>query len=89
MDPAGKGFVSMVRDFAGITDEDRLKFREGVMAVTAESILEAVQRCLVPALGAASVAAYASDDRLRKANEVLRPGLSIVPLIESSGRSKG
>jgi hypothetical protein len=89
MDPAGKGFVSMVRDFAGISDEDRLKFREGVMAVTAESILEAVQRCLVPALGAASVAAYASDDRLRKANEVLRPGLSIVPLIESSGRSKG
>jgi hypothetical protein len=88
MDPAGKGFVSMIRDFAGITDEDRLKFRGGVLAVTAESLFEAVRRCLIPSLGAASVAVYASEDRLRKANEVLQPGLSIVPLIESPGRSK-
>jgi hypothetical protein len=58
------------------------------MAVTAESLLEAVRRCLIPALGAASVAVYASEDRLRKANEVLQPGLSIAPLIESPGRSK-
>jgi len=88
MDPAGKGFVSMIRDFAGITDEDRLKFRKGVFAVTAESLLEAARRCLLPALEAASVAVYASDDRLRKANEVLRPELSIEPLLEPPGQSR-
>jgi hypothetical protein len=87
MDPAGKGFVSMIRDFAGITDEDRLKFRKGVFAVTADSILESVRRCLLPALETASLAVYASDDRLRKANEVLRPELSIKPLLESPRQS--
>jgi len=88
MDPSGKGFVSMIRDFAGITDEGRLKFRKGVFAVTADSILEAVRRCLLPALEAASVAVYASDDRLRRANEVLRPELSIEPLLASRGQSR-
>jgi Zn-dependent M16 (insulinase) family peptidase len=87
MDPAGKGFVSMIRDFAGITDEDRLRFRKGVFAVTGDSLLEAVRHCLLPALETASIAVYASDDRLRKANEFLRPELSIEPLLESSGQS--
>jgi hypothetical protein len=88
MDPAGKGFVSMIRDFAGITDEGRLRFRKGVFAVTADSLLEAVRRCLIPALENASVAVYASDDRLRKANEVLRPELSIESLFKSPGQSR-
>jgi len=88
MDPAGKGFVSMIRHFAGISDGDRLKFREGVFAVTADSFLEAAGRCLLPALETASIAVYGSDERLRKANEALHPPLSIEPLVGSPGPSK-
>jgi hypothetical protein len=88
LDPAGKGFVSMIRDFAGITDEDRLKFRKGVFAVNADSVLEAARRCLLPALETASIAVYGSDDRLRKSNDTLRPALLIEPLLGSPGQSR-
>jgi hypothetical protein len=88
LDPARKGFVSMIRDFAGITDEDRLKFRKGVFAVNADSLLDAARRCLLPALETSSIAVYGSDDRLRKANETLRPALLIEPLLGSPGQSR-
>lgn len=88
MDPAGKGFVSMIRHFAGISDEGRLQFREGVFAVTADSLLEAARRYLLPALETASIAVYGSDERLRKANEALHPALSIEPLLGSPGPSR-
>ncbi len=88
MDPAGKGFASMIREFAGITDDDRLRFRGEILALTSDALLEAARRWLLPAREAASVAVYASEDRLRKANEVLRPSLSISPLIEPPGRSR-
>ncbi len=87
-DPAGKGFVSMIRHFAGISDEGRLKFRESVFAVTADLLLDAARRYLLPALGTASIAVYGSDERLRKANEVLHPALSIEPLLGSPGQSR-
>jgi Zn-dependent M16 (insulinase) family peptidase len=54
-DPAGKGYLAMVRHFSGITDDDRQAFRDRVLAMTPEEMLKTVRDVLVPALGASSV----------------------------------
>ena len=81
MDPAGKGFTSMVREFSGISDEDRLRFRQGVLAVSAASLREAAVSRLLPSAPSASIAVYAADERLHRANEALQPALEIEPLL--------
>jgi len=80
-DPAGKGYLAMVRHFSGITDADRQAFRDRVLAMTPEVLLGTVRDVLVPALGASSVAVYAGQDRLARARETAVPNLVIEPLM--------
>lgn len=80
-DPAGKGYLAMVRHFSGITDDDRQAFRDRVLAMTPEELLKTVRDVLVPALGASSVAVYAGRDRLARARETAVPNLVIEPLM--------
>jgi hypothetical protein len=76
MDPATKGYVSMVRKFAGLTDEGREKFRLSVLECNKESALEAGRQVLLsPAKTGISV--YAAEERLAKANELLDQKLTI------------
>ncbi len=79
-DPAGKGYLSMIRHFAGITDADRQAFRDRVLELSPDEILKTVREILVPALMASSVAVYAGEERLLRANETLVPKLVIEPL---------
>jgi Zn-dependent M16 (insulinase) family peptidase len=79
-DPAGKGYLSMIRHFAGITDADRQAFRDRVLELSPDEILKTVREILVPALKASSVAVYAGEERLLRANETLVPKLVIEPL---------
>jgi len=80
-DPAGKGYLAMVRHFSGITDADRQAFRDRVLAMTPEALLKAVREVLVPALEASSVAVYAGRERLARARETAVPNLVIEPLM--------
>jgi hypothetical protein len=79
-DPAGKGYLSMIRHFAGVTDADRQAFRNRVLDLSPEEFLKAVRDVLVPALEGSSVAVYAGEDRLLQANETLVPRLTVEPL---------
>ena len=80
-DPAGKGYLAMVRHFSGITDTDRQAFRDRVLAMTPAGLLKAVRDVLVPALDASSVAVYAGQDRLARARATAVPTLTIEPLM--------
>ena len=80
-DPAGKGYLAMVRHFSGISDADRQAFRDRVLAMTPDELLKTVREVLVPALNASSVAVYAGQDRLARARETMAPNLAIEPLM--------
>jgi presequence protease len=79
-DPAGKGYLSMVRHFAGIADSDRQGFRDRVLALSPDELLRTTREVLVPALKTSSVAVYAGEERLKQANETLETKLVIESL---------
>jgi Zn-dependent M16 (insulinase) family peptidase len=81
LDPAGKGYTALIREFSGLTDPLRHRFREEVLAVDPERLQETARRYFPPASGAAVFAVCAPEERLRKANEVLEVKLEIEKLI--------
>ncbi len=81
MDPSGGGYIAMIRDFAGLTDQDRQNFRNRVFETSAKILIEAADRFLAPADESSSVAVYAAAERLSKANETLSPQLEIESLV--------
>lgn len=80
MDPAGRGYTAMIRMFAGLTDEDRQRFRDGILGVTAAAVRETAVRYFGPAAASAVIAVYAPEDRLLQANETLSPKLTVESL---------
>jgi Zn-dependent M16 (insulinase) family peptidase len=81
MDPAIRGYVAMIRNFTGLSDDDRLKFRNEILDMTPESLHEAAQGFFTEAEKSAVVAVYAPDESLRKANEVLDVKIQIESLV--------
>jgi len=80
MDPSSRGYIAMIRDFTGLTDEDRLKFRNSILDMTPELLLEAASRYFTSAADSAVVSVYASQENLQKANESLEPKLNVETL---------
>jgi hypothetical protein len=80
-DPSGKGYLSMIRHVAGITDANRQAFRDRVLDLSPEEFLKTVREVLIPILKESSVAVYAGEDRLARANETLVPKLVVEPLM--------
>ncbi len=80
MDPASRGFTAMTRVFAGLSDEDRQTFREGVLNATASRLHETAVRYFMSADASAVVAVYAAEERLIRANETLSSKLTIEKL---------
>lgn len=80
MDPSSRGYIAMIRDFTGLTDKDRLQFRNNILNMTPEILLEAASRYFVSAAGSAVVAVYASKESLEKANEILESKLNVETL---------
>jgi Zn-dependent M16 (insulinase) family peptidase len=81
MDPSTKGYTAMIRDFAGLTDDDRQQFRNEVLHASSESLMVAANQYLKPGAPSAAVAVYAAAERLHKANETLDPKLAIEELL--------
>jgi hypothetical protein len=80
MDPAMKGFTAMIRNFAGLTEEVRRRFRERVLDASPESLREAAANYLSQAENRSAVAVYASAENLETANKILDKPLRIEPL---------
>ncbi|HPX56376.1 MAG TPA: insulinase family protein [Syntrophales bacterium] len=80
-DPAGRGFTSMIRHFAGLTDEERRRFRQAVLAMGNRELTEGALKYLAGVRNRAAVAVYSEAEKMNRANETLRPPLRIEPLM--------
>jgi len=80
LDPAGRGYTAMIREFSGMTDPMRRRFREEVLAITTKRLQDAARRYFPAAAEAAVVAVCAPEERLHAANEVLEKKLEIEKL---------
>jgi hypothetical protein len=80
MDPSSRGYIAMIREFTGITDDERLKFRNNILGMTPEILLEDASRYFASVADSAVVAVYASQDSLEKANKLLKPKLAVETL---------
>lgn len=81
MDPSSRGYVAMIRDFTGLSDDDRLNFRNEILDMTPDILHKAAQGYFATAGKSAVVAVYASDENLRKANETLDVKLQVESLV--------
>jgi len=80
-DPAGRGYPALIREFSGLTDPIRRRFREAVLGVDPECLQETARRYFPPASGTAIFAVCAPEARLRQANEVLEEKMELEKLI--------
>jgi len=81
MDPSGRGSVAMIRELAGISDNDRRRFREAILDASAEDLQSAAIAYFSDMQKEEGVAVYASEDSLSAANQRLQRKLAIEPLI--------
>jgi len=79
MDPAGRGYAAMIREFARMTDNDRQKFRDRILEMMPQGLQDAAQRFFEKTAG--NVAVFASEERLKTANERLDGKLRMEPLL--------
>ncbi|MDI6777211.1 MAG: insulinase family protein [Syntrophales bacterium] len=81
MDPSSRGYVAMIRDFIGLTDEDRQKLRDEILDTTADRLQKIASCYFISAAKSAVIAVYAAEDELRKANQTLETKLEMETLI--------
>ncbi|MBW6486849.1 MAG: insulinase family protein [Syntrophobacterales bacterium] len=80
LDPAGRGYTAMIREFSGLTDALRSSFRERVLGVTTAELQAVASRYFAEAGKRAVVAVFAPEERLRAANEALKEKLVLEKL---------
>lgn len=83
LDPSGRGYVAMIRHFAGATDALRQSFRDQIFAATPRKVREALAGYFAQAGLSKSVAVYSAQDKLEEANKVLADKLSLEKLSET------
>ena len=80
LDPAGRGYTALIREFSGMTDPMRRHFREKVLTITTKRLQEAARLYFPTAEKAAVVAVCAPEERLHAANELLEQKLVLEKL---------
>ncbi|MHB8771669.1 MAG: insulinase family protein [Syntrophales bacterium] len=80
MDPAGRGYTALIREFTGLDDSDRRRFRAEVLAMTADRLGETARRYFPAATEGAVIAVLGAEERLRQANEQLTEKLTLEKL---------
>ena len=80
-DPSGKAHTALIRRIAGITDDDRRALRRRILDMTPEALQETAEAYLAEAMSRSSVAVFAPEGKLRKANESLAETLDVEPLL--------
>ena len=82
-DPASKGYTAMMRNFAGITDKIRQKFRDDILSATPQKLKKVLSGYFSQAFKSASVAVYSSPEKLDEANRQLEDKLHIESIFEN------
>jgi len=83
LDPAGRGYASLMRSICGITDGMRQKFREEILSATPQKIRETLDKYFSEAAKSAAVAVYAAQEKLEEANKSLEEKLILEHLFEA------
>jgi Zn-dependent M16 (insulinase) family peptidase len=81
MDPAGRGYTALIREFSGLSDSDRRRFRADTLDMTSDRLRETARRYFPASAKAAVVAVCAAEERLRQANESLTEKLTLEKLL--------
>jgi len=81
LDPAGRGYTAMIREFSGMMDPIRRRFREEVLASTPARLQDAALRYFPAAAETAVTAVCAPEERLIAANLLLEEKLVLEKLI--------
>jgi len=84
MDPSTRGYVALIRHFAGLDDAIRARLRQEILDMKEGRLRDDSSRFLAAAAASAVVAVCGKEERLRAANEdLLKTGqdLQIEPLI--------
>ncbi len=83
LDPAGRGYVSLIRHFACATDEMRQTFRDRLFATTPGQIRETLAHYFEKTASDQAVAVYSAQEKLEEANRQLADKLKLEKLSES------
>jgi Zn-dependent M16 (insulinase) family peptidase len=83
LDPVGKGHEAMRRKLLGLTDDDRRRFREGVLSVTIEQLRACADGLLRRASAAAPQAVLAKRERIEAANAALAKPFAVETIEEA------
>jgi len=76
-DPSGRGYVAMMRSFAGATDAMRQTFRNAVLSATPGDIRRTLADYFAKAADDQAVAVYSAREKLVQANEALIEKLAL------------
>lgn len=82
LDPAGRGFVAMMRHFAGATDSLRQAFRDRIFEATPAGVKDALAKYFAKAASDRAVAVYSAQEKLEEANQQLAEKLNLEKLSE-------
>jgi len=82
-DPASKGYTAMMRNFAGITDKMRQKFRDDILSATPQKLKKVLSGYFSQASKSAAVAVYSAPEKLDEANRQLEDKLHIESIFEN------
>ncbi len=82
LDPAGRGYVAMIRHFARATDAMRQTFRERILSATPPQVRQALAEYFRGAARTGAVAVYSAQEKLEEANRRLDAPLRLEKLGE-------
>jgi Zn-dependent M16 (insulinase) family peptidase len=80
MDPAGRGYMAMMRHFAGATDPVRQTFRDRIFQAVPSDVKDAVADYFARASSHRAVAVYSAQEKLEEANQRLTEKLRLEKL---------
>jgi presequence protease len=83
LDPSGRGYVAMIRHFAGATDQMRQAFRDQIFAATPRKVRDTLAGYFEKAAGSKAVAVYSAQEKLDEANRLLSEKLNLEKLSEA------
>ena len=83
LDPAGRGYVAMIRNFTGATDNMRQAFRDQIFAATPSRVKEALAHYFKQNAVNDAVAIYSAQEKLEEANRQLANKLYLEKLSEA------
>ena len=81
MDPSSRGYVAMIREFTGLSDDDRLKFRNDILDMKPETLHKTAMDYFAPIAQSSIIAVYASEENLRKASDSMETKLRMETLV--------